>query len=80
MRLFSDAYGLTAVERMQLLAVAQRRYRRSWHVMHHRAVHDGGGWARMWDAGVGDAIRRGAAWLERERPNLEASLAIDFTS
>ena len=75
MRLYVDAYGLGEHDRGQLLDVAQRRYARSWHVMQHRALHDGGGWARMWEAGAGDAIRRGAAWLERERATLETALA-----
>lgn len=40
----------------------------------HRARHDGGGWARMWDDGVGDVIRRSIAWLQRERATLETRL------
>ena len=74
MRLFVDAYGLDDGDRQWLLDLAEQRCTRSWHVMRYRAIHDGGGWARMWDEGVGDVILRTKAWLARERPHLEAAL------
>ncbi len=74
MRIYADAYGLTAEDRVRLPDIAERRYVRSWHVMEHRARHDGGGWARMWDEGVGDVIRRSIAWLQCERSTLETNL------
>jgi Phosphotransferase enzyme family len=74
MRAYADAYGLSSAERLLLLDVADRRFTRSWHVMRHHALHRGGGWARMWDEGVGEVIRRGHDWLRAERPALEAAL------
>ncbi|MFL6138304.1 MAG: phosphotransferase [Frankiaceae bacterium] len=74
MRVYADAYGLDAAQRLRLLDVADRRFARSWHVMRHHAEHRGGGWARMWDEGVGEVIRRGHDWLRAERPALEAAL------
>lgn len=63
-RLVVDAYGLDADSRTQLVRVAVRAAERSWHTMRHRAIVRGGGWARMWDDGVGERIRRRQAWLE----------------
>jgi hypothetical protein len=34
----------------------------------------GGGWQRMWDQGVGDVIKRRAAWLDRHAATLTAAL------
>jgi hypothetical protein len=75
MRTFIDAYGLADVDRQHLLDGAVLRCRRVWHTMRDRAQHEGGGWARMWDAGAGDIIRRTQDWLERERPSLAAAIA-----
>lgn len=74
MRAYADAYGLGASQRSQLVDVADRRFARSWPVMRHHAEHRGGGWARMWDDGVGDLIRRSHAWLLDQRPSLEDQL------
>jgi hypothetical protein len=74
MRLYANAYGLGVEDRALLIGTAERRYLRSWHVMKYRAQHDGGGWARMWDEGAGDVIRRSIAWLDRERTALGAQL------
>ena len=38
--------------------------------MRWNAEHLGGGWARMWDEGAGDVIRRRAAWFARTRADL----------
>jgi hypothetical protein len=74
MRVYADAYGLTAAERARLVDVADRRFARSWHVMRHHAEHRGGGWARMWSEGVGELIRRSHAWLRAERDALQDAL------
>jgi hypothetical protein len=74
MRTFIDAYGLTDVDRCRLLDSAVRRCTRVWNSMRHRAEHDGGGWARMWNEGAGDIILRTKDWLERERPSLDAAI------
>jgi Ser/Thr protein kinase RdoA (MazF antagonist) len=63
LRLFVDAYGLTTDERVRLLDLAPRVFRRTWHRMRANARHLGGGWARMWDEGVGDRILRRQEWL-----------------
>lgn len=74
MRIFADAYGLDAAQRAGLLDVADRRFTRSWHAMKRRAETDGGGWARMWDGGAGDNIRRSQEWVRSQRDALAAAL------
>lgn len=74
MRLFVDAYELDDTNRRKLLDAVERRQARSWHVMGYRAEHEGGGWARMWNEGVGDAIRRQQVWLRENRKALESAL------
>jgi Ser/Thr protein kinase RdoA (MazF antagonist) len=66
--LFLDAYG--GVDRGALLDVADLAWRRSWHAMRHNARTLGGGWARMWEEGVGDVIERRRAWFAAERAGL----------
>ena len=73
-RLIADAYGMSEVDRTRLLEVAVLRTRRGWHLMKRNAEVLGGGWARMWDEGVGDAIKRREAWLERNGKAVEAAL------
>jgi Ser/Thr protein kinase RdoA (MazF antagonist) len=68
--LFLDAYGLPAAERTELLDLADPMWRRSWLLMRHNARTRGGGWARMWDEGVGDSIERRRAWFAAERAAL----------
>lgn len=74
LRLFVDAYGLTADERDQILDLAERAFARTWYRMRANAEHRGGGWARMWSEGVGDKIVRRQRWLERDREALAAAL------
>lgn len=62
-RLLVDAYGLDPELRAHVLPVAIRTAGRSWHRMRDRAARLGGGWARMWDEGIGDQIRRREQWL-----------------
>ena len=57
-----------------LLGLADARLERSWYLMKARAGDLGGGWARMWDEGVGDRIRRAHVWLRRERAALDDAL------
>jgi len=73
-RAFIAAYGLTDVDRGRLLDSAVLRCTRVWHAMRYRAEHEGGGWARMWNEGVGDVLVRSKAWLERERQSLETAI------
>jgi hypothetical protein len=74
---FVDAYGLDADERGRFCDVAIHGATRSWHRMQTNAVQRGGGWARMWDEGVGDLILRRRAWLIEERAMLEAALGVN---
>jgi hypothetical protein len=71
---FCDAYGLSYIERARLVAVATRWLRRSPASIAQRARASGGAWTRMLEAGVGDRMVRAAAWLERNRPEIEARL------
>lgn len=73
-RLLVDAYGLTDADRRRLVPAAIHQAERAWHSMRWRAERFGGGWQRMWDAGVGDRIRRREAWLREQGPVLSAAL------
>lgn len=73
-RLFCDAYGLDPERRRKLLAVARLRCERSYRAMRDRAERQGGGWARMWRAGVGLRIRRSQDWLDLHWDELDAHL------
>jgi hypothetical protein len=73
---FADAYGLGVHERERFCDVAIHGATRSWHTMKANAVQRGGGWARMWDEGVGDLIVRRRAWLIDERAMLEDALGV----
>lgn len=73
-RILADAYGLSEVDRSRVVEVAVLRSRRAWYSMRFIAQAEGGGWARMWEAGVGDEIKRREAWLERNGAAIEAAL------
>lgn len=73
-RLLVDAYGLGEEEREWVVPVAVSTAQQSWHDMKRRAEKDGGGWARMWDDGIGDRIRRREAWLVAEQASLRRAL------
>jgi len=74
-RLALDAYAASDADRARVVDVALARTARSWHLMRHRAVTLGGGWARMWDEGVGDVILRRRAWLDENGDALCAACA-----
>jgi len=74
LRIFADGYGLTAEERAALPDLGIERADVSWVRMKAAAETLGGGWARMWAEGVGDAIRRRQAWLTEQKPRLLAAL------
>jgi hypothetical protein len=73
-RILADSYGLSGTDRVRITEVAVLRTRRSWHLMKLRAQTHGGGWRRMWDEGVGDAIKRREAWLDQHAATLTAAL------
>ncbi len=74
LRLFADAYGLGHPDREQFVGLAIARAAVSQHRMRAAAEQLGGGWARMWSAGVGDAIARRQEWLSTHRAGLETAL------
>ena len=71
---FCAAYGLDRERRREVLPAARVRFERSYEAMRERADRLGGGWARMWQAGVGARIRRAQDWLERNWDELDARL------
>ncbi|WP_188187023.1 phosphotransferase [Nonomuraea sp. SYSU D8015] len=73
-RILADAYGMSDVDRSRLVEVAVLRTRRSWYSMKQIAEERGGGWARMWEEGVGEQIKRQEAWLERNGAAIDAAL------
>jgi hypothetical protein len=73
-RLLADAYGMSGPDRDRVIKVAVMRTRRSWYLMKQRAESHGGGWQRMWDGGVGDVIKRRAAWLDQNAAAIQAAL------
>ncbi|NUW39007.1 phosphotransferase [Nonomuraea rhodomycinica] len=73
-RIVADAYGMTDADRSRLVEVAVLRTRRAWFSMKQIAEERGGGWARMWEEGVGDKIKRREAWLERQAAAIDAAL------
>ncbi|MFI7616578.1 aminoglycoside phosphotransferase family protein [Nonomuraea terrae] len=73
-RILADAYDMSDVDRSRLVEVAVLRTRRSWFSMRRLAEERGGGWARMWQEGVGDLIKRREAWLDRNGPSVHAAL------
>ena len=74
-RMLLDAYGRDAVSPERLLDTAALRFTASYDVMHWNAQHLGGGWARMWDEGLGDVIRRRVRWFDTVRDVLAARLS-----
>lgn len=62
-RIFADAYRLADSDRALLIDDLIYNTQRSWFLMRDRAERLGGGWARMWSAGIGDQIRRRRRWL-----------------
>lgn len=58
LRVFADAYGLSSADRQALMKVGVDEATRAWWRMRGAAENLGGGWARMWAAGSGDAIKR----------------------
>jgi hypothetical protein len=72
---FTNAYGIDRDERLAFVDLAIAGATRGWHRMRANAEQRGGGWARMWDEGIGDRILRRRAWLVDERSELQDALA-----
>lgn len=75
LRLFADGYGLPASQRLALPDFGIARADITWRRMKASAEQLGGGWARMWEQGAGDAILARKAWLSGAREDLLAALA-----
>jgi hypothetical protein len=75
LRLLLDGYGTDSVSGEQLLDAALLRLGAAYDSMRWNAEHLGGGWARMWDQGVGEVIRRRVAWFADVRAELGPALA-----
>jgi hypothetical protein len=74
LRIFADAYGWTDAQRSRLPQIAAEGATLSWSRMKSRAETLGGGWARMWDEGVGDLILRRREWLLANETRLVEAL------
>ncbi|MFK4085279.1 phosphotransferase [Kribbella sp. NPDC020789] len=73
-RLIADAYGLSDDGRRRLMPLAVALNERAWHTMKYRAETQGGGWARMWDEGVGHVINHRQHWLDENADTITAAL------
>lgn len=74
LNLMLDAYGRDVVSAALFLDACELRFAGSYDIMRWSAEHLGGGWARMWDEGVGDVIQRRLAWFRAARAELAAQL------
>ena len=74
LRRLLDAYGRDRVAPGDLLAACDVRFPDSYAAMKWAAEHEGGGWARMWAAGVGDKLQRRVAWFAGVRDELARAL------
>jgi hypothetical protein len=72
--LLVDAYGLAADDRARIVALCRNNAERAWFSMRARAETLGGGWARMWQEGMGDRILRRQAWLAEHGADLHRAL------
>lgn len=75
-RILADAYGMSDIDRSRLVEAAVLRARRTWFSMKQIAEERGGGWARMWQEGIGDQIKRREAWLDRNGAAIDAALNV----
>ena len=73
-RLLADGYGLSGPERAAFVDTAVVSAVVGRHRMRRAALEYGGGWARMWQEGVGDVIARREVWLRGSRSRIEDAL------
>jgi hypothetical protein len=74
LRLMLDGYGRDVVSAAQLLHACELRFAGSYAIMKWAGENLGGGWARMWDEGVGEVIERRVAWFASVRDDLASRL------
>jgi hypothetical protein len=72
-RLFADAYGMTAAQRHQVVPVAVTRARHS-HVRMRAAARQDPVFRRWWDEGVKDRMPRAEQWIAHERDRIARAL------
>ncbi len=72
--LLLDGYGRDRVDAVALLGACSLRFAGLYESMRWNADHLGGGWARMWEDGVGEKIRRRNEWFGRILPQLRSAL------
>ncbi|KUM38544.1 hypothetical protein AR539_02955 [Arthrobacter sp. EPSL27] len=77
LRIFADAYGWDEDERRRLPVFGVEAAAVSYERMQHNARALGGGWARMWDDGVGGMIRRRGDWLAANAGAIVAALTAE---
>jgi hypothetical protein len=70
LRLMLDAYGRDLVPASLFLEAADLRFAAGYAAMKWAAENVGGGWARMWDEGVGEVIARRVTWFASVRDDL----------
>jgi hypothetical protein len=68
------AYGRDVVPASLFLEAAGLRFAAGYAAMKWSAENLGGGWARMWDDGVGELIQRRVVWFDAVRADLAAAL------
>lgn len=73
-RIIADAYGLGELDRSRLPELAFLRAPPRLVLLRQIAETKGGGWARMWQDGIGDKIKRREAWLEHNAAAIHAAL------
>jgi hypothetical protein len=69
-----DAYGRDEVPATLLLEACELRFAGGYAAMKWAAEHLGGGWARMWQEGVGEVNERRVTWFASVRGELAAVL------
>ena len=75
-RVFADAYGMSAQQRAQVLPVAVLRASNT-HITMRAAAEVDPVFKRWWDEGVNDRMPRAEAWFEVEGAAIEAALLGD---
>jgi hypothetical protein len=74
LRVLADGYGLDDDGRHRIVDVAIQACGTTFLRMRAAAEQLGGGWARMWDEGLGELIRRRERWLIDSRQLLTTAL------
>jgi Ser/Thr protein kinase RdoA (MazF antagonist) len=74
LKIFVESYGLGSEERTAFVGLAVEGATRAWYRMKANAEHRGGGWARMWNDGIGNRILRRHEWLLENQAILNRAL------